>query len=115
MVLLTKKHRMKKPIVLVKKPKQWGLNEVRQSMCKYTTNRSLLTMNDYITSIKVILFLYNRNVVVYRKTETRSASKRNSMKTSRVKPIKDDPPAEKNGSGIPMTGAKPRTIPMLMR
>ena len=39
MVLLTEKHRMKKPIALVKKPEQWGLNEVRQSMCKYTTKR----------------------------------------------------------------------------
>jgi hypothetical protein len=40
---------------------------------------------------------------------------RKKIKSRKVNPHSDDPPYEKNGSGIPMTGVSPSTIPTLIK
>lgn len=60
-----------------------------------------------------LLFLYGIFVLFFyqRYRSIRLASNLNSVNSSIVKPQRDEPPYEKNGNGIPMTGQRPITIP----
>ena len=50
----------------------------------------------------------------YLKTTFRSASNRSKIKINKLKVKTADPPLLKNGKGIPITGAKPVTIPIFI-